>query len=533
MAPLGFIILLLTIGFRYNNWTLSLVIFLFSGIFAGLLAQSDIEAIKKDWNNRRCDLSVLILAQLFKPADDPRTGGEFAAENFNFCTRSIMIQFIQVLLKPVYLLLNQQVNVVESLNDTFNRLRLIQAEFFKGFQKILDPFFKRFQSTGSEFGVTYQKFLSAMGRAFGITQAFLYIGMSLVLAVENFVHFVINVIMIIMYIILGLMVLIWYLILPVFGLIIFTCQTIGNSSFGYLSKDVCGELCFDPQTKVRLKNGQVKSIQDCIMGDVFADGTVIEGKLIVNGEHEPMFVLDGIRVSGAHLVWCEEKEEWIAVAHHPSASLSLQGCSRLICLRTSNRTIPLMGLQKEWCFRDWEELPLDIPVSDAIWDSLVSQILNKKAPTQSTPSSVPLFDSSCEVMFKTGELRRLAEVKIGDVVYSSAGFTTVTGIYEGEGDFYEGDPYTDGVWLKSFGETSWIHPSCATQNEIKTRKGIHFTTESGCFWIQTNKFSGFTRDFTEVGTKNLYLTYSYTSKLLKKSFNREESCVSDSLLQAS
>jgi hypothetical protein len=369
----------------------------------------------------------------------------------------------------------------------------------------------------------------AMGRAFGITQAILYIGMSLVLAIENFVHFVIRVIMIIMYIILGLMILIFFMIIPVFGLIVYTCQVIGNSPFGYLTEDVCGELCFDPSTRIHLQNGFMKPIGECGLGDVFEDGTVIEGILHVSGEGQPMFSLDGIRVSGAHLVWFEEKKEWIPVAHHPQAQLSLQGCLRLVCLRTSNRNIPLQGTSRQWKFRDWEELPLDID-TDKIWDSLVSIILNKESTHQSPPSEIPLLKDTCKVMYQTGEMRKLSELRIGDTIYSSDGFTKVTGIYIGTAVFSDNELFTEGVWMKGVGESKWHHPE-NPQGNPHSQIGFHLTTESGNFWIQTTTFSGFVRDFTEVGTKDIALTYNYTRKLLKKSFSREESCVSDSLSQ--
>jgi hypothetical protein len=372
-----------------------------------------------------------------------------------------------------------------------------------------------------------------MGRAFGITQAFLYIGMSLVLAVENFVHFVINVVMIVMYIILGLMILIFPLILPVFGLIIYTCQTIGNSDFGYLTEDVCGELCFDPETKVFLKDGTSKPIGACEIGDILEDGTVVEGVLTVSGKNEPIFSLDGIRVSGAHLVWYEEGGDYVPVCQHPSAKISFQTCPILICLRTSTRVIPLRGVRRQWTFLDWEELPANLPSSDAIWETLVQKILNRDTPVDSkTPSSIPLFDPSCKIQYKTGESRQISELRIGDSIYCSTGFTTVTGVYKGQADLDDETGWTDGVWLQALGDTVWKHPKAST-GKTTFKSGIHITTESGCFWVETKNFSGFARDFTEVGVSNLPLTYTYTRKLLKKSLSREESCVSASLLQAS
>lgn len=527
LASLGFFITVLFLGFRYN-WNIALLVFLMTGAFAALLTVSNVDEIKQNWSARRCDLEVMITAQLYKPSDDPRTGGEFASENFDFCTRKILTDILKVFLLPVYGLLGQQVDVVESLAEMMNRLRTMQANFMKAFTGIMSPFQKRFETAGAQFSVNYQKMLMAMGRALGITQAILYIGMSLVLAVENFIHLVINVIMIVMYIILGFMIILFFMILPVFGLIIYTCQVIGNSPFGYLSYEVCGELCFDPLTRIRLNNGTIKAIGDCKVGDVLDDGGTIEGILFASGEKEPIFTLDGIRVSGAHLVWFEEKAEWIAAAQHPAASLSMSKCHRLVCLRTSTRNIPLRGLSKSWTFRDWEELPSKLPTSDMFWDVLVSEILNQK-PSNSIPEAHPLLRSSCTVMYKTGEMRSIGEVTIGDCIYSSQGFTTVTGLYKGRAEFGVEQQMTDGVWLKPLGQTDWRHPS--SLNETEQQEGFHLTTESGCFWVQTNDFSGYIRDFTEVGAQNLFLTYNYTRSLLKKSFNREESCVSDSLSQ--
>ena len=505
------------------------MILLFGGIFGAILAQGNVEEIKKNWNERRCDLEVMVSAQLYKPATDPRTGGEFASENFSFCTRKIMITVLEMFLAPVYTLLNGQIDVADSINNAFDRFRVMQTELLKGVYKIIEPFFARFKNTGDQFVVNQYKLFTAMGRAFGITQAVLYIGMSLVTTIENFVHLVINVIMIIMYIILGVMILLFPLILPVLGIIIWTCQIIADSPFAYLSEDVCPKVCFDPNTRVRLKGGIIKSIKECVLGDLFEDGTVIEGILVSTGKHEPMFVLDGIRVSGAHLIWYEEHQEWIPVAQHPRASLSLYESPQLICLRTSTRNIPLQGMTQSWVFRDWEELPLNLPTSDTIWDFLVAEILNGDATGTHVPQEDPLLKSNCSVMYKTGEMRPISQIQIGDSLYSSKGFTTVTGLYKGKGNFTSNSDVTDGVWLKSIEATRWEHPSVV--GETKPEVGFHLSTESGCFWIQTNQFSGFVRDFTEVGAKNISLTYNYTQQLLKKSFNREESCVSASLSQ--
>ena len=504
------------------------MIFVFLAGFGALLAQSGIEEVMREWPTRRCDFEVMIASQLYKPKDDMRSGGEFAADNFQFCIKKTFREILILALTPVFMMMNSQLDVMDAVNNVLDRFRIMIATLFDRFLKILDPFFKRFRTTGNQFAINQMKILSAMGRAFGIAQATLYIGMSLVITIENFIEFVIRVIMIIMYIILGLMIFIWYLIIPVFALIVVTCQLVGNSSFGYLVDDVCGELCFDPETSLRLQNGVLQKIGKCKVGEIFEDGTVIEGILRVSGDKEPMYALDGIRVSGAHLVWYND--EWIPVAKHPDAVPSFYSSPYLICLRTSNRTIPLQGLSQSYVFRDWEELPINLPTSDTIWDFLVAEILNQKPNERPAPAEVPLLRASCKVMYKTGEMRHLSEVEIGDSVYCAEGFTKVTGIYIGQAEF--SSDITDGIWIQQLGESDWHHP-VLLKKESTLEQGIHLTTESGTFWIETKNISGFVRDFTEVGVHNLPLTYSFTRELLKKSFSREESCVSDSLSQAS
>jgi hypothetical protein len=76
---------------------------------------------------------------------------------------------------------------------------------------------------------------------------------------------------------------------------------------------------------------------------------------------------------------------------------------------------------------------------------------------------------------------------------------------------------------------SWAHPEFAGKD--KQLGGYHLITEAGDFWVEADTYSGYTRDFTEVGSDQLPLTYSFTQALLKKYSSREESCVLDSLLQ--
>lgn len=527
LLSVTFIIILLVLGFGWNAWNLVGITLIFTFGLAALLATTNIEETKANWKERRCDIDVMMMGGIYKPSDSPLTSGEFGSENFSFCMKSMIQSIIITLLTPVFAILGQQVDLTENINQTFDRYRVLLASFYASFQKIMDPFWKRFRLTSEQVGINFQKFYMAMSRVFGISIATLYMGMGLTIGIENFVAFVIRVVMIMLYIILSVLFILIIGILPFFPIIVAVCQTIGNSPFGYMTEEVCGELCLDPDTLLQLQSGEKRKISQCVLGDILEDGSRIEGILRVKSDQEPLYMLQGIRVSGAHMVW--SKGGWIMTKDHPEAKPISYRSSELLCLRTDTHRIPIRGNSgKILYFLDWEEIPEG---TDSLWETIVHSLLNEKTVSRYTPKEYPMMRESCEVLYKTGEKRRISEVKLGDEIYSSQGFTKVIGLYEGQAKFTTDADVTDGTWLKYPGETRWNHPSFETKTQ-DLQKGFHLITESGCFWISTNRFSGFVRDFTEVGKENLVLTYPYTSYLLKKSLSREESCVSTSLSQA-
>ena len=128
-----------------------------------------------------------------------------------------------------------------------------------------------------------------------------------------------------------------------------------------------------------------------------------------------------------------------------------------------------------------------------------------------------MIGASCEILHGTGEKRPISSVKIGDLVFGDSGATRVTGIYKGT--LVPEDSFTDGVWVK---KDKWEHLKPSGKGTLKP--GYHLTTESGTFWIDTKEFSGFVRDFTEVGVERLSLTYPFVQAILsiKKSTAKEE-----------
>jgi hypothetical protein len=517
----------LAVGFGLNAWTLSAIILGMTVGLGLLMTMVDIQGVKDSWKDRRCELDILLTAFLYKGSDDTRSSSEFMNENFEFCVKKTIREFVQTLITPLLALLGKEIDAASVLTEVMNGLRDMKSNMMESFKKLFEPIYQRFMNTGIAFSQNFQRFLSAMKRVGGIAVSTLYMGMSLQISIQNFVAFVIKVVLIIMGIIAGLFVLLFFGLIPFLFILITTVSVLAEG--GVDTGGLGSVFCFDPDTSVRLQNGTQKPIDKIVFGDVLEDGGIVEGVLRTVANKEQMYSVKGIHVSGSHLIWSEGNNDWIPVSELPFAVKTTRRPGHLVCLRTSNRNIVLRDWQNTaHIFRDWEELPLNVPEADSIWNYLVTKILKQK-PESQVPKEDPLCGPRCRAQLSTGETIPIGTVKIGDTIYSDKGFTKVVGIYEGRGVLSSPFALSDGVWIeKGFGE--WGHPS---SKEGEVQRGFHLVTQSGTFWLDSENHSGFIRDFTEVGLENLPLTYSFTHALLKKSLSREELCVLDSLSPAS
>jgi hypothetical protein len=512
---------LLVVGFGLNGWSLSAVILLMTIGLSFLMVSIDIEAIKKSWSEKRCDLDIIMTSFLYQPDEDPRSTSEFVGDNFQFCMKQTIQEFLKVLMTPLFGALGKQVGVANGLVDVMNVLRNMKGEMMRSFQKLFDPIFDRFQKTGMALSQNMQHMYSAMKRIGGVAIATVYLGMSLQVSIENWMAFVIKVVMIMMGIIASLFAVLFFGLIPFIGILITTLVVLGEG--GVNTGGLGSVFCFDPATKVCLQNGTVKTIDRLSVKDILEDGGIVEGVLRTSSAGEQLYSLNGILVSGSHLVWSETREDWIPVSESSLAKPVFVKPDYLVCLRTSTRNIVLRDRHgTPHIFRDWEELPLHLPGVDSFWNYLVTKILKQKE-TPKTPTEDPLCGPRCEVMLSTGEKLPISMVRIGDTVYSKSGFTKVIGIYEGDAEISSFKGLSNGVWIQT--PENWSHPSIPPG---KTMRGFHLITQSGTFWIESESHSGFIRDFTEVGIENLPLTYPFTHALLKKSTSKEETCALDS-----
>ena len=468
---------------------------------AYILTRSNIQQIKSQWNQRRCELPVMIMANMFKPDDDPRSSGEFAQENFAFCSRFFAKSILQTLLVPVFAIIGKQLDVTKVIEEALNLMRFMLAEAMNSFMKIIDPFYRRFMMIGYRFSFIFNKFMNAMEKINGIAVGAIYMGISLLRGVFNFKDFVIKVILIIMGILVAAIILLFFILFPVMPVIITTVAVLASVGIGVAGASA---FCFPPETEVVLADGTALPICKLEVGQKLKDGGYIEGILLTEREPDvPLYDYDGIYVSGSHVVY--EDGLWKSVESTKNGIVIDSSVERLYSLRTSTRMMTCRNsVGKEILFRDWEEIPEDDTITDAEWDILVQKMLANDTLTEESSAQDPLLSTDFQIQLENGSQIPLSSVRIGDTISTGqGGFTRVLGVYRGLGyTTKQSQWFSDGVWWLQ-GTSQWVHSSQGEIQKGSQTIGMHLITESGTFQVESSSTSGCVRDFTEVGYKNL------------------------------
>jgi hypothetical protein len=500
---------------RHYFVLLLIVLLIGFGIVLGSSSRLDVMA---HWAERRCDLDVMIFAFMYKPDDIQGSAFQYAGENLNFCINQMTTDYLNSVFAKMFTVLQQQMGAADIMTNVMNSLRSSLANIFKPFSSMMGRFWNKFKQIGALSSRIFQQLYMAMKKAASITIASLYLAISMQVSFMNGIDLVVNIIMIVLYIMLALAIIFFLPLLPVMVFVLMASGGI-ESAFPGRTGGMGALFCFAPNTRVLTSYGEY-NIQDLVIGQILADGSTVEAVIELPGSSEPLYVIDGIYVSGGHRVWSYFKNEFVSVKDHPLAEKSTVAVNTVWTLITSSREIPVRGLTRPVRFADWEELP-DSPVYSRGWDLIVRKIINPRGPmgpmgTYPVPKCAPCLDSDIRVKKLQGGYVPLKTVQRGDWVLSNTGWTKVVGICYREVDGgigSRGARITDGLWFLDEGQ--WKHPT--GRMDSNRWIGMQLVTESGSFYIRRSIMDcdELVRDFTEVGSQNLQKSYDMEDLIME------------------
>jgi hypothetical protein len=500
------------------------IIFITTGLFVYAISQyamMERSTIMNNWPELRCNVLIMFAAYWLKPDSDPQTAGEFAAGNFQFCTKGIIETVMKTVMAPFSSVLNIQAQITEVFTLILNSIKTMIKTIYDEFLSFLEPVFKRFNAITYQIGIVMQKIRASFEKANAALLGAVFSGLSIVKGIQNAIQFVIKVVLIIIAIMVAIIFLLFFILFPFIPILILPVLiaiiTIG-SIVGEEASNAQGAFCFTGDTQISLADGTTKAISELVLGQVLDGGATVESILQMEGTHTPLFVLEGIRVSGSHLV--QQNGKWHSVAEDSRAIPILERSERLFCLNTSTQTIPVVIRGTTLLFRDWEEIDGRDTVGQRGWNKLVSSLL-KGLEVDSQEDMSCLMDPSILVPTPQGPVH-LDHIKIGDYIELSYNRSTrIIGIVSGRVQGVSKGPHwlsgviekihrpTDGSFHRRL---TTLTP--ATDPASSYLYGKHVITESGELVIYAHGIVRKLRDFTEVGIDQIHRTYPFVSKRL-------------------
>ena len=489
--------------------------------FSFVLAYADIDSIKKNWNERRCEVGTMIAAGLYKP--DTYTGSffDFASENFNYCGRKIADNVIREGMRPLYSVAEQQAGAQASLTGPLNNIRAALARTNNQFSDYMNTHYLKYTNTIIETVKSYFYMRLAMGRFSAIVVSLLYMMISGFILIGNMISFGAKAIKIFLGILTGMMILLFPVLAPFSALIAAVTAIVSGVMLGVVSS-IEASICCDPKSLVKMADGSVKSLNTIQIGDrIFNPNSTEENKvlgiLVADGSKTPIYEIDGVRMSGSHSI--EYNSTWILAKDHPEGLIGLP-LKELICLNTTQHILPLIGNSNTVCVSDWEEV--SSLQGQKAWIDWVHLVLNGTSiPVSKYPTSTPLLSPSIQVILESNKKVSIDTIKIGDRILSRNKYTTVKAVYKGVISVNHAPKtpewISDGVWLSryNFWATSYAGVQSSTDGHVQL-SGFHLITEDETFMIERDTKDILIRDFTEVGLSQIDQSYEMIQQFMNK-----------------
>jgi hypothetical protein len=497
-----------------------IIVVLLTAALGYIISFLEKDAIMRDWANQRCNIPVMMTASFFKPDSDPRSSTSFATDNFTFCMGQIVESVLQTIMKPLYSVFESQFGVSTTLSTVVDSIKLTVATMFKEFMSFFTDFFSRYLGGILQASNQMRYVQQSFERLKTTVISFIYMAISAMAGFLSFKNFVIKVVLIILAILTSLIIILFFILWPFFGVIVAVIGVLTGVLGGAALGGAATAFCFSPGTQIMLKDGASLSIEKIKVGMELQTGDIVEDIIQMDGKSTYLYNLNGVHVSGSHLVRNADNTKWISVADDSRANITNKREQILYCLNTSAHIIPVYSHTSERIiFRDWEELPLNFDLAQSGWNRIVDKLINKKSThsvekkyTQSEYNTPSISQNT--FIYTPKGMKKIDHICMNDIVYDeNNNETRVLGIVQSA----RINRRYQGLIIRK--NDAWCQNTSSTYTTNTFENSFMLITEAGTFKFMdtdTNRLIT-TRDFTEVGYKDIHKTYEYTQYMLRLS----------------
>jgi hypothetical protein len=337
-----------------------IIICIFAGLNIYYYILNNIEPIKNDWINQRCNPIVMPFAGMINKPNN-KTAFQFTSENFTYCTQNILKDYSGQTMKPFNFATNILSKFFLLLLTIMNNIRKMLNKIRIQLESIVKVIFSRILNIVISLQEFFVYLRDIFAKTVGILTSGFYVLLGSYFTLKSSIGALFEFIVIILFILIGMIIPLW--VLPftwgfaAFLTVVFLAIAIPlgiiaitmNQSMGLtLSGIPKAPKCFDSETKLN-KQTTIKNVK---VGEIINDN-MITAKMKMSSKNEKLFNLNNIFVTGNHKLYINEKI--INVSQHLDSKPVYNKKFELFCINTLKKKIDLNNIS----FCDYDELTCD------------------------------------------------------------------------------------------------------------------------------------------------------------------------------
>ncbi len=500
---------------------LTIVMFLALAILFGIGKRQEVMA---NWPKYRMSPLYMATAFLYKPDKDPRSRLQFTEDNFKYIIQFLLMETLRAVLAPIFDIFQVTGGGILGSIQGSTSIHGIMANMLGSFNKVFSIFENRYTAVLHRLGMTFLSIQNSMNRIWAVAASSIYLSMSNIAAMLSALDLIIKIVIIILVILVAIVFFLFLFMWPFVPVILSVIGILVTAGAGAAVGGMASTFCFAGNTPVLMADGSTKPMQAIQIGDALgaACGEVTGCLEFLQACDDELYELDGIHVTGSHIVWHEGRP--LHVADHPAAKRVHGGTPgalhTLYCLNTTTQRIPVVGnTAGVRIFSDWEEITEDAQLA---WNKIVFEALNPGMKWEAAAANVDseaAFHPATRVQCPKQDYVEIAKIRPGMYVLDELGLPTrVLGVVAIANDEVES---TNGfmsaaVWRRSSPRSAWTQDTVAATDgghPAHTGHWYSLITESGTFKLIKDVA---VRDFTDVGLHEIAKTYTWVLEVLGK-----------------
>lgn len=353
---------------QYGNsiigfFILSILVFV---TFSYFTIMADVQPIKDDWINQRCNPKVIPFAGLINKPDD-KTLSEYTQENFTYCVNDILKSITGVALMPITFITSSLEKTFETMSNDINGIRNMINNIRESIKKISAEIMGKLLNVVIPIQQIVIGFKDTMGKTQGILTGGLFTALGGYMTLESSLGAAVQLMINILIAMLATIMAFWavpftwgaatalsvtFLAIAIPLAIIVTFMT---QSMHIKTQSVPKLKCFDKNTQIKMSDGLFKCISEIQVRDKLWDGNLVTATMKLDSSDMDMYELDGTIVSGCHIVKITDIDTitWIPVRNHSkSKKIGFYMEPYLYCMNTTNKEIKINNTT----YTDWDEI---------------------------------------------------------------------------------------------------------------------------------------------------------------------------------